>query len=1013
MTANAERDLTLYFKLKLAVTAQSSMANLRPTCVSAPGKVLLVGGYVVLDEQYSGLVLSSTARFYSQVETKILGDVDATSAFSSGWGRLFPLVVESKQFDQLIDGWIEENGDGRFRFQLRENSHRNSYIEETVLCAVNGIAGLLAFKSNDTFQQLKAIKTGVQVTLRGDNDFYSQVQRLQDAKLPLRRANLKALEAFLPPTMEERDGKQVALKTGMGSSAALVTSLVAALVAFFVPAMNFDEVQQDLEVVHNLAQLSHCYVQRKIGSGFDVSAACFGSQRYTRFPASILNAFTSEDAMISEEIAHCITNCALWNTSSRVKPVRLPSSFHLLMGDVSSGSATVSMVRQVLKWQKEQPEEATRVMDEIHYHNLEVERGFAEICELEASHNTFIDWEAMAAQGREQWSAVDARIGAILLRLSEAFSRFRDLMREMGTSAGVPIEPPEQTAILDATLAIPGVLLAGVPGAGGYDAICVVVIHEHALRAVEDLWVQWPTTNPNSIICPLLCDIDRGLAGASSVKSGLQLHSCRSSLNTRKGTPHKQNLSCPRSPVRGHTSNMSKRKFRDVGDAERDTQTKVSRNNAQVGRVETSEQEPNGRFSVPGLRFATESWTGLKTSNEDRHVSSVEFFPGPVFGIFDGHGGTFSADFLSRHLVKTVASVVRQSIGGKALANLEHSQEESNQEKSRKDAIAEQVKLLRQQLAELETLKDPDSESSADDIQVLVDQLTDTISQLNSEVAQIDADQAARREERREWCREQHGHILKSLKDAFERVDSQLLQKNPSQDGSTALLVWFLADTARFGDEEDSESLTDEVSFYTVNVGDCRAVMCRGGRGVALTSDHKPDRPDEQQRIERAGGFVGKIAGISRVYSAAGAGLAMERETSTYLAVSRAFGDRSLKTPTPLVSCEPEVKRMSVQNDLFLVLACDGVWDVLSEQDAVDIALPHFHDAKAAAGAIVKAAYKKGSVDNLTATVIQFGWKSDGQLQQALKTSRASTPKGRNGAALEAEDEEEIDMFNL
>ncbi|KAG6975811.1 hypothetical protein JG688_00001992 [Phytophthora aleatoria] len=662
------------------------MANLCPTCVSAPGKVLLVGGYVVLDEQYPGLVLSSTARFYSQVEAKILGDVDATFAFSSGWGQLFPLVVESKQFDQLIDGWIEENGDGRFRFQLRENSHRNSYIEETVLCAVNGIAGLLAFKSNDTFQQLKAMKTGVQVTLRGDNDFYSQVQRLQDAKLPLRRANLKALEAFLPPTMEERDGKQVALKTGMGSSAALVTSLVAALVAFFVPAMNFDEVQQDLEVVHNLAQLSHCYVQRKIGSGFDVSAACFGSQRYTRFPASILNAFTSEDAMISEEIAHCITNCALWNTSSRVKPVRLPSSFHLLMGDVSSGSATVSMVRQVLKWQKEQPEEAKRVMDEIHYHNLEVERGFAEICELEASHNTFIDWEAMAAQGREQWSAVGARTGAILLRLSEAFSRFRDLMREMGTSAGVPIEPPEQTAILDATLAIPGVLLAGVPG----------------------------------------------------------------------------------------------------------------------------------------------------------------------------------------------------------------------------------------------------------------------------------------------------------------------------------------ADTARFGDEEDSESLTDEVSFYTVNVGDCRAVMCRGGRGVALTSDHKPDRPDEQQRIERAGGFVGKIAGISRVYSAAGAGLAMERETSTYLAVSRAFGDRSLKTPTPLVSCEPEVKRMSVQNDdLFLVLACDGVWDVLSEQDAVDIALPHFHDAKAAADAIVKAAYKKGSVDNLTATVIQFGWKSDGQLQQALKTSRASTPKGRNGAALEAEDEEEIDMFNL
>ncbi|POM59648.1 Protein phosphatase 2C [Phytophthora palmivora] len=177
--------------------------------------------------------------------------------------------------------------------------------------------------------------------------------------------------------------------------------------------------------------------------------------------------------------------------------------------------------------------------------------------------------------------------------------------------------------------------------------------------------------------------------------------------------------------------------------------------------------------------------------------------------------------------------------------------------------------------------------------------------------------------------------------------------------------------------------------------------MCRGGRSVPLTNDHKPDRPDEKQRIEKAG-----------------AGLAMHRETSTYLAVSRAFGDRALKTPTPLVSCEPEVTRFTVQfEDLFLVLACDGVWDVLSDQDVVDIALAYFHDAKAAADAIVKAAYKKGSLDNLTATVIQFGWKSNGQLQQALENSKSSIPKGRNDTPTEAQvvdgSEEEIDMFNL
>ncbi|CAI5747359.1 unnamed protein product [Peronospora destructor] len=463
---------------------------MRPTCISAPGKLLLTGGYLVLDEQYAGIVLSSTARFSSHVDVKIRDDGNNVAVSLSEWRPLFPLTVESPQFKQLISGWIEKNNDGRFRFQLRENSHRNAYIEKT-----------------------------------GDNDFYSQVKRLQDTKLPLRRESLKALQAFLPPTVVERGDELVALKTGMGSSAALVTSLVAALVAFFVPSMKIEEQRRDLELVHNLAQLSHCYVQRKIGSGFDVSAACFGSHVYTRFPASILDAFTSEDAMKSEDIALCITDYELWETSNRVKSVRLPSAFHLLMGDVSSGSATVSMVRKILRWKKDQPEHAERVMEAINRHSMEVEAGFAEIWELEASLCTPFDWKAMAASNRNKWSTMHAKIGTALLRTSEAYARFRELMRNMGAAAGVPIEPPQQTAILDATLAIPGVLLAGVPGAGGYDAICVVVIHESVLQTVEDLWVQWSSTHPNSVICPLLCDIDRGLESSSAARSGLQVHS--------------------------------------------------------------------------------------------------------------------------------------------------------------------------------------------------------------------------------------------------------------------------------------------------------------------------------------------------------------------------------------------------------------------------------------------------------------------------------------------------------
>ena len=77
----------------------------------------------------------------------------------------------------------------------------------------------------------------------------------------------------------------------------------------------------------------------------------------------------------------------------------------MMMGDVSSGSATVSMVRQVLKWQKDHPEHAARMMDAIHSHTMDVERGFAEICDLETSI-TASDWKEMAAVSRDQVSTV-------------------------------------------------------------------------------------------------------------------------------------------------------------------------------------------------------------------------------------------------------------------------------------------------------------------------------------------------------------------------------------------------------------------------------------------------------------------------------------------------------------------------------------------------------------------------------------------------------------------------------
>ncbi|KAJ4909800.1 putative protein phosphatase 2C 14 [Raphanus sativus] len=107
------------------------------------------------------------------------------------------------------------------------------------------------------------------------------------------------------------------------------------------------------------------------------------------------------------------------------------------------------------------------------------------------------------------------------------------------------------------------------------------------------------------------------------------------------------------------------------------------------------------------------------------------------------------------------------------------------------------------------------------------------------------------------------------------------------------------------------------------NLGDCRAVLCRGGVAEALTTDHRAGRDDERERIENQGGYVEFHRGAWRVHG--------------ILAISRSIGDAHLKK---WVVAEPETRIFDLEQDMeFLVLASDGLWDVVSNQEAVDTVL--------------------------------------------------------------------------
>ncbi|PKU76292.1 protein phosphatase 2C 50-like [Dendrobium catenatum] len=164
--------------------------------------------------------------------------------------------------------------------------------------------------------------------------------------------------------------------------------------------------------------------------------------------------------------------------------------------------------------------------------------------------------------------------------------------------------------------------------------------------------------------------------------------------------------------------------------------------------------------------------------------------------------------------------------------------------------------------------------------------------------------------------------------------------------------------------------------IIVANCGDSRAVLYCGKQAIPLSVDHKPDREDEYQRIEAAGGKVIQWYG-SRVFGV--------------LAMSRSIGDRYLK---PWIIPEPEVVIVPrAREDECLILASDGLWDVMSNEEACDAARKRIllwhkknsgitRSTQRAAGAdpaaqeaadyLSRLAIQKGSKDNITIVVVDL-----------------------------------------
>jgi len=189
-----------------------------------------------------------------------------------------------------------------------------------------------------------------------------------------------------------------------------------------------------------------------------------------------------------------------------------------------------------------------------------------------------------------------------------------------------------------------------------------------------------------------------------------------------------------------------------------------------------------------------------------------------------------------------------------------------------------------------------------------------------------------------------------------------------------------------------------EQMLYVAWLGDSQALLVRNGQAVHVVNPHKPDRQDERERIEDMGGCV-LFWGTWRV--------------NGQLAVSRAIGDSGYK---PYVTSEPDVTAVSLDGtEDFLVLACDGLWDFVTEEEAVMAVYEQIAEApgdiEAVSQRLVQLSKQQGSTDNISVIVVFLTepaqlasrplpqWANNGPPQQeahAMETNTNSTSAGSN-----------------
>ncbi|KAG5867765.1 hypothetical protein JTB14_012382 [Gonioctena quinquepunctata] len=191
--------------------------------------------------------------------------------------------------------------------------------------------------------------------------------------------------------------------------------------------------------------------------------------------------------------------------------------------------------------------------------------------------------------------------------------------------------------------------------------------------------------------------------------------------------------------------------------------------------------------------------------------------------------------------------------------------------------------------------------------------------------------------------------------------------------------------------------------LYVANAGDSRCIVCRNGKAIEMSLDHKPEDDIERERIKKAGGRVN-----------------FEGRVNGGLNLSRAIGDHSYKQNKELsdkeqmITALPDIKTLTVNpsKDEFMVLACDGIWNFMSSQEVVDFVRPRIGTCEDKLSTVCEEMFDHclapntlgdgTGCDNMTAIIIKF--KSN-----ILKRSASPRPADTESKKAKTEEQDNVE----